>query len=538
MEVNTATPAMSDTTATLKNGVEFDFKEPDYKDIILKRAKMLSDIRSDKKFFAACMQHYKSGAEGCIDFIQDWMFTYDPRRAGLKNVPFILWERQKEYIGWLWGKYTQQDSGLVEKSRDAGATYLNVAFSIWLWLFFDGAKVGFGSRKEALVDKIGDPDSIFEKMRMILRSLPDEILPVAFSQRNHTSHMKIINPENGASITGEAGDNIGRGGRNSIYFKDESAFYERPKLIEASLSQNSDCKIDVSTPNGMGNIFYQKRHAGVIDVFVFDWRQDPRKDQDWYDGQKASLDSVVLAQEVDRDYGASADGICIPAKWVTAAINYKLSTSGENSAGLDVADEGSDSNALIIGKGSVVTSIEEWKEGNTAQTTKKAWSRMKECGCHILKYDKIGVGAGVKGETSNKGYATLIAIPVDSAAKPSPGYYLPPTKGMKGRKNRDMFLNFRAEMWWKLRKRFEKVYEMVNGINTHPVDDLISIPNDPQLTSELSQVKYKFSGSGKIQIESKADMKRRGLKSPNKADALAIRFAPKYKKRAGTWGKK
>jgi hypothetical protein len=102
-----------------------------------------------------------------------------------------------------------------------------------------------------------------------------------------------------------------------------------------------------------------------------------------------------------------------------------------------------------------------------------------------------------------------------------------------------MFANFRAEMWWKVRRRFERVYEVVNGINTnHSPDELISIPDDRQLISELSQVKYKFNGSGKIQIESKGEMKRHGMKSPNKGDALVIAFAPKHTKRAGTWGMK
>ena len=112
----------------------------------------------------------------------------------------------------------------------------------------------------------------------------------------------------GTIIKGEAGDNIGRGGRSSIYFKDESAFYERPDKIEAALSQNSDVKIDVSTPNGTGNPFYRKRHGGQIPVFTFHWRQDPRKDQAWYDNQKRILDPVILAQEVDIDYTSSAIG--------------------------------------------------------------------------------------------------------------------------------------------------------------------------------------------------------------------------------------
>jgi phage terminase large subunit len=63
----------------------------------------------------------------------------------------------------------------------------------------------------------------------------------------HMSYMRIVNPENGATITGEAGDNIGRGGRKTIYFKDESAHYERPDKIEASLSENTRVQMDISS---------------------------------------------------------------------------------------------------------------------------------------------------------------------------------------------------------------------------------------------------------------------------------------------------
>ena len=55
---------------------------------------------------------------------------------------------------------------------------------------------------------------------------------------------------------------------------------------------------------------------------------------------------------------------------------------------------------------------------------------------------------------------------------------------------------------------------------------MISIPDDPQLIAELSLPLYQFTGSGKIRIEGKEDMRRRGVKSPDRADALMYSFAP------------
>ena len=78
-----------------------------------------------------------------------------------------------------------QSAGLVEKSRDMGATWTTVAFSVWLWLFRPGSAIGFGSRKELLVDRLGDMDSIFEKIRYTIKMLPGFLLPrrIRFEQK-------------------------------------------------------------------------------------------------------------------------------------------------------------------------------------------------------------------------------------------------------------------------------------------------------------------------------------------------------------------
>jgi len=531
-----------------------DYTNINYTEVFIERQRRLYSIRSSIEKMVALRLYYSTGgAQACIDFIEDWVMTYDPRRK-MAWLPFILFPRQKEFIKWLHerslgakelndglDKRSSNMGGLVEKSRDAGATWLCMAYSIWAWLFVDGVKIGFGSRKELLVDRIGDPDCIFEKGRMILNRLPVELLPQTFSGHDDIGFMKFLNRSNGNTITGEAGDNIGRGGRNTIYFVDESAFISRPQKIDASLSQNTECRFDVSTPNGSNNPFYRRRMKGKVgeNVFVFDWRDDPRKDEDWYARKKKELDPVVLAQEVDRDYSGSAEGIVIRSEWIKAAIELALPTTGIKTAALDVADEGKDANAVAFRKGVVCSSVISWYKGNTAQTTKKAAFECRQRGIKELRYDKIGVGAGVKGEISNAGYDDITAIPINSADSPTPGWYIKPTsiKANDGKKNEDMFLNYRAQMWWLLRRRFEKTWEHVTGKRKYSYEELISIPNDHELIAEISSVTYKHSGSGKIQIESKKDMARRGVPSPNKGDALAMCYGPVRIKHGATWGR-
>ena len=252
---------------------------------------MLKRIREIDGVLRGIKEHY---AEHPVDFINHWGMTSDPRNAerGLPVVvPFLLFERQAEFVEFIVDHWRSSQDALAEKSRDMGVSWLCVAIAVWMWIFYPETVVGFGSRKEEYVDKLGDPKSLFWKVRQFINLLPVEFQPVGYVEKVHAPFMRIINPENGAVIVGESGDNIGRGNRASIYFKDESAFYERAEAIDAALSQTSNCKIDVSTPNGNGNAFYRKRHSGKIDVFTFHWTQDPRKCEEWYRKQKDTLEN-------------------------------------------------------------------------------------------------------------------------------------------------------------------------------------------------------------------------------------------------------
>lgn len=511
---------------------DFDWCDPDYTGEFIKRQNRLAWMRESPTRVAALKMWYRNNP---IDFINDWGMTYDPRVVP-QFMPFILFPRQQDYIRWLLDRYEAKEDGLAEKCRDVGFTWLNVAFASWMWLFHGQVAIGFGSRKEMYVDRLGDPDSIFEKIRMFLRMVPKEFMPYGvpqneshpryYNERMDASYLKIVNIETGATITGEAGDSIGRGGRKSIYFKDESAFYDRPDKIEASLSQNSDVKIDVSTPNGPGNPFYEKRFGGKVPVFTFRWQDDPRKTDSWYEEQCAKLDPIVVAQEIDINYHASVHNICIPAKWVLAAVDLDIKPSGLKYAGLDVADEeGVDTNVICVRHGVVTKHIEEWNGVDTTDTTNRADRIARSLGVTELKYDANGVGAGVRA-ASKRQKPGIKYTPIATGGGATKGR-APDGK----RQNKDFYLNLRAQIWWEGRMRFHNAYKWAIGKRTGLTeDDLISIPNDSQLIAELSQPLIVDNDTGKIQIEGKKAMKRRGVKSPNKAEALLYSYAPKDKK--------
>ena len=509
--------------------IDFDWKNPDYPSIFQQRVDRLTWLRRNPDALPDIKAFYR---ENIPQFISDFGLSFDPRNIerGLPSViPFILFPKQIECIEWILSKWKGQEPGLIEKSRDMGISWVTTALACSLCLFINGLAIGFGSRKEDYVDKAGAPKSLFWKARFFIEHLPKEFRG-SWDMRRDNSHMKINFPDTGSNISGEAGDGIGRGDRTSIHFVDEAAHLERAHLTEASLSQTTNCRIDLSSVNGMNNVFAEKRHSGKVDVFIFDWRDDPRKDDAWYEKQKAELDSVTLAQEVDRDYSASVEGVVIPNEWVRAAIDAHIKLgikpTGERSAALDVADEGHDKNACCGGHGNLIEHIEEWSGvgGDIFQTVEKTFMFCDEHGYNRFKYDADGLGAGVRGDARIINERRTDQVEV-IAYRGSGDIVNPTHEDVKGRKNEDFFENFKAQSWYNAKMRFQATYRAVVKNMPYNTDDIVSLDSSMpllyKLVSELSQATAILSKRGKVMINKTPD----GMKSPNLADAVVIRLS-------------
>lgn len=460
-----------------------------------------------------------------VHFISQWCYTCDPRDR--RVWPLDPFPKQEAFVRWLQERERTQTDGLADKSRDMGVTWFCSAYALQGWLFRSAFSCGFGSRKLELVDTLGDLDSIFEKVRFMLYSLPAWMLPEGFRRVAHDKEGVLVNPANGSSIKGEGGNNIGRGGRSSIYFVDEAAYIERPESIERSLAENTNCRIDVSTPNGPGNPFATKRFSGKVSVFTLHWKDDPRKGEEWYAEKKRTKDPVTVAQEIDIDYSASVEGICIPAVWVRAAVELKLPMGAPIVAGLDIAEFGADRCVLIPRAGPFVLPPVDWGQCNTTETAHRAREIAQKQEAKTVWFDVGGVGAGIRGTwDSSEQRLPFDAVAVNAGESPTL------TRWPDGKTSKERFVNLRAEMWWTLRARFERTWEHVNDLAVHPLEDLISIPNHPQLIAELSLPLYHRKDNGKVQVESKKAMRERGIKSPDFADALCLAFCPVVRREA------
>ena len=512
----------------------FDFRNPDYVQVFDWRAERLMEIRRRPECLPALRQYYRDHP---AQFITDWGMTFDPRNVerGLPaTVPFLLFQRQEEWIEWFMERWLSQEPGITEKTRDMGMSWLTVGMASSICLFRQGVVAGFGSRKEEYVDKIGSPKSLFWKARMFLQHLPPEFRG-SWDEGKHAPHMRILFPDSGSAITGESGDGIGRGDRTSFYIVDEAAFLERPQLTDASLSATTNCRQDVSTPNGLANPFAQKRHGGKIEVFTFHWRDDPRKDDAWYAKQVNELDAVTVAQEIDINYSASVEGVLIPSAWVQAAIDAHvklgIEPTGFAHGALDVADEGVDMNAFCGRRGILAEHLEQWsgKGDDIFGTVQKAFLICDEREYQTFKYDADGLGAGVRGDSRviNERRNEIGQASIDATAfRGSGAVHDPEGEMVPKRKNKDYFANAKAQAWWALRIRFQKTYRaVVNGMAFDP-DEIISLssalPELKKLTGELSQPTYALNGVGKVAVNKKPD----GTKSPNLADSVMIAYEP------------
>jgi phage terminase large subunit len=509
----------------------------------------LEDERREKLNHAAEKARCGADADGIVYWFNNYCWTYDPRLIGRRGddgqlmspfTRFTLWPKQAEFIHWLHERVEANEEWLTEKSRDAGVSYLCCGYALNRWLFMDGFKATFGSRKAEYVDKSGQPDSLFEKIRIMLRRQPEWMFPEGFTWVRDSLFMRLVNPATGAIISGEGGEDMGRGGRSSLYIVDEAAFLPNAESVEKALSGNTDCVGWVSSVNGMGNLFARKRHSILKprQIFRLHWRDDPRKSDEWAAAKEASLsDPAAWASEYEIDYAASLEGVCIPAKWVEAAKRIAeleptiLQTNQPGVAGLDVG-AGKAKSITIVRNGPVVGVPASRGDPDTIGTAHWALEIATAAKATRLNFDSVGVGVGVTSALKHSPETKMKVCPVNTGDSPNER-----RRWEDDRTSDEMFGNLKAELWWLARVAFQRTYQHVlhlegkteeEGARKHPLSDLLAMPSRDQesdaLASQLSLVRYFRNERGKIVIEKKTELQRRGIKSPDHADAFVLTF--------------
>ena len=225
----------------------------------------------------------------------------------------------------------------------------------------------------------------------------------------------------------------------------------------------------------------------------------------------------------------------IKRSWIMAALDAHIALgfepSGRKRIGFDIADGGPDKCAEIYVHGSVALWADLWKAGEDEllKSCTKVWNDARERNASV-SYDSIGVGAsaGAKfGELNDTIVDGRIQYQKFNAGD-SVSY--PEREYQPGIKNKDMFLNLKAQTWWATADRFRNTFNAVRNGHQFDPGDLISLsadlPHLDQLIDELATPKRDYDGSGKVKVESKKDLAKRDVPSPNLADAFVMPFAP------------
>lgn len=233
------------------------------------------------------------------------------------------------------------------------------------------------------------------------------------------------------------------------------------------------------------------------------------------------------------------DDVVIKRSWIEAAIDahvkLNIKPSGVKRIGFDVADSGKDLCAQIFTHGIVSSWGEMWqgKEDELLKSSTRVYSKALELGA-CINYDSIGVGSGCgakfdemnEGRKFDNGYVKISYSKfIAGAAVDNPDSLYIDSVDSKVT-NKDFFENLKAQAWWNLSDRFRNTYNAVVNGEEFDESDLISIDSNitdiKTLVTELSTPKRKFSKSGKVMVESKDDLKKREVASPNYADAFIM----------------
>lgn len=225
----------------------------------------------------------------------------------------------------------------------------------------------------------------------------------------------------------------------------------------------------------------------------------------------------------------------IKRSWLNAAIDAdkKLGLNLEDGAavvGFDVADCGADKNALAIRQGGVLVDLMEWQGGqdDLLNSFDKAHRVAESYNAQII-YDPIGVGAGAGArflELNQKAVHKIAYHKFNAGAMVAS-----PNDKEKGAQvtNADRFANLKAQAWRHIAERLLNTYNAIHHGATFEPSELIAIdgelPHLNALLDELAAPRGEIDANGRERVESKDKLARRGIKSPNLADAFVMAFS-------------
>ena len=280
-----------------------------------------------------------------------------------------------------------------------------------------------------------------------------------------------------------------------------------PNIFEAasgSMSGHNATTVLTGNPTRNTGFFYDTHNRLKDDWYTMHVScvDSPRVADDFVEDMKKrySEDSPAYHVRVLGNFPPSEEDTVIPVALIDQAMNNDIKIHEDTPAiwGLDVARQGSDSSVLAKRQGPIVHPLTVWRNLDLMQLT----------GAVKAEYDAIDNPAKRPVEiiVDSNGFGAGVLDRLRELDLPARGLNVSERALQK-----ETYLNLRAELWFKIKSWLE-------GMD-------VKLPRDDALWAELAAPRYHFTSSGKLQVESKEAMKKRGVASPDRADAVALCLA-------------
>lgn len=314
---------------------------------------------------------------------------------------------------------------------------------------------------------------------------------------NRFAIARTARPEKPEALQGAHADNM-------LYIIDEASGVAQKvfEVAEGGLSTPDTRVLLMSNPTRADGYFYDcfNKNRKFWQCFTLNGEESPRVSREYIENSKAKYgeDSDFYRIRIKGEFPLASDDTLIRLCDIEAAIDRDIAdNSTEKIAGLDIARYGKDACAIVIRHGNVIHHIDMWRNKDTMETCGKVKQMYLEKMFTKINVDVIGMGSGVADRLIEMGIPTCPINVAECSAMS------------------EKFVRLRDELWWKARELFNNKLSRIEP-KTNYKDDLIG---------ELSCIKYRLTSDGKIKIETKDEMKKRGLESPNIADALCLSLA-------------
>jgi phage terminase large subunit len=463
----------------------------------------------------SAIQRVKSWYNNAVKFVHEAIIFPPGRKPSDQQIDFLEALPHKKRISVMSGHGTGKDAGVswgilwfmttryMAKVACTAPTGHQLADILW-------SELSKWLRLSILSDEF-----IIQKDKIFKKEFPKEWWCRAISVS-----ARATQEEQAETLAGLHGDHL-------LIVADEASGIPDPVYIplEGAMTQEDNKVILIGNPTKNTGYFYETHFHEKIKKHWHGLHWDSRessnvsKEMVQFFSDKYGEESNIFRIRVAGLPPLNDDLSLIPLSWALTCIDHPVEVEEEADPlylGVDVARFGDDRSVILPRQGMNIFPWNEFQGIDTIELSGYVLSDYRELGASGIAIDSIGIGAGVVDQLRRQEGMLRKVFGVNVSWASS---------------NNTKWKILRDELWCRVRDRIrESMYRF-------PCANADQNKMSQELCNELASVRYKFDRKGAYDIESKRDMKLRGVHSPNIADALCL---SEYFSRSATliWGNK